>query len=117
MSISPLTIYLWQLADEVRSVTGFVSTLLFTLACIFILIGVIGSDDEGVMTKSTRLCRSFALAALPFCLLRLATPSSDTIAMMVVIPKIAESSVVQKDIPELYNVAIEALKNQLKGNQ
>ena len=41
-------------------------------------------------------------------------PSSSTIAMMVVIPEIAHSKVVQQDLPDIYNAAVEALKNQLK---
>lgn len=41
-------------------------------------------------------------------------PSKNAVAMMYVIPAIAKSKVVQEDIPEIYNAAIEALKNNLK---
>lgn len=33
--------------------------------------------------------------------------------MMVVIPKLAESKVVQQDLPEVYDLALKALKEQL----
>lgn len=65
-----------------------------------------------VLSKmAIRIC---LLIAVPFGAIRTITPSSDTIAMMVVIPQITQSSVVQKDIPELYRSAVEALKRQLK---
>ena len=37
-------------------------------------------------------------------------PTSNTIAMMVVIPEIAKSKVIQTDLPDLYNAAVSALK-------
>ena len=40
-------------------------------------------------------------------------PSSKTIAMMVIIPEIAHSKVVQQDLPDIYNAAVKALKDQL----
>ena len=40
-------------------------------------------------------------------------PSSKTVAMMVVIPAIAQSKVVQKDLPDIYDIAVTALKGAL----
>lgn len=40
-------------------------------------------------------------------------PSSKTIAMMVIIPKLAESKALQQDIPELYDLALKSLKEQI----
>ena len=37
-------------------------------------------------------------------------PSSKTIAMMYVIPKMADSEVIKKDVPEMYEMAKEALR-------
>lgn len=120
MEITPLTIYLWQLADNVKAAGA--------LACALITIGAIIHLVWGGMTldscpneEQTERARSalkigrrliIALAALLSlsCLL----PSSNTIAMMVVIPKIADSKVIQQDVPDLYNTAVEALKDQLK---
>ena len=41
-------------------------------------------------------------------------PSSSTIAMMVVIPKIAESKAIQQDLPDIYELAIKTLKDELQ---
>ena len=53
-------------------------------------------------------------ATFVFTILSVFTPSSKTLAMMVVIPEIAHSKVVQQDLPDIYNAAVEALKSQLK---
>jgi len=45
--------------------------------------------------------------------LRILIPSSDAIAMMIVVPKLVNSEIVQKDIPELYNIALSAFKKEL----
>jgi hypothetical protein len=52
----------------------------------------------------------FAISLFLHCII----PSSKTIAMMVVIQKIAESRVIQQYLPELYESAISALKESLK---
>lgn len=41
-------------------------------------------------------------------------PSSKEIAMIYVVPHIAESQVVKQDIPELYDLGVDALKDWLK---
>lgn len=41
------------------------------------------------------------------------TPDSKTFGMMIVVPAIANSAPIQKDLPEIYNLAVEALKEKL----
>lgn len=120
MSTSPLTIYLWQQADEFRSICFFVAIAGFVglaLALIVWSVGTTGGKDpeaQRMVALSKVAMRTCVFIAVPFGAIRTITPSSDTIAMMVVIPQIEQSSVVQKDIPELYRSAVEALKRQLK---
>lgn len=68
--------------------------------------------DKGVLAAKARnwLALIFTISSL----IGLLTPSSQTVAMMVVIPKIADSKVIQEDIPSLYEAALEALKEQIK---
>ena len=120
MSTSPFTIYLWQQADEFRSVCSFLAISSFVglvLAIVVWAVGTTGGEDpeaRRMVALSKVAIRICAFIAVPFGAIRTITPTSDTIAMMVVIPQITQSSVVQKDIPELYRAAVEALKNQLK---
>lgn len=41
------------------------------------------------------------------------TPSTKTLAAMIVVPAIANSQAVQKDFPQLYDLAVNKLKEQL----
>ena len=54
------------------------------------------------------------LASFIFCsLLVTAAPSTKTIAVMYAVPAIVNSKPVQQDLPELYQMGVEALKAQL----
>lgn len=123
MNISPLTIYLWQLADTVRSTVGplcFLSGVMLLIGFgYFIICRACKSDFtddefEGHQKYSFRLLLA-GLVSFVCCLtIYVATPTSKTIAMMVIIPEIAHSKAVQQDLPDIYNAAVEALKSALK---
>lgn len=105
MEITPLTIYLWQLADGLKD-TVLVMGLLFavpTLVCA--MIGHIEESKRALIGSAF----SFVCAMMLF-LVGIFTPSSKTIAMMYVIPKLADSEVIKKDVPEMYEMAKEALR-------
>ncbi len=108
MQISPFLIYLWQLADNVH-------TLFVVIAILMLLIAVGCIIETGISGKSyiKGAWKAVAIAGVS-ALLAAITPSSKTIAMMVIIPSIANSSVIQKDVPEIYKFAVDALKAQLQ---
>lgn len=138
MNISPLTIYLWQLSDSVITAAG----TLCIPATVIIIIGLVmwvinaaaeaerlvevnGNNPSMRDKKEHAVCKSlhhigrrltlFGTILLPCCIaVYVFVPRSNTIAMMVVIPEIAQSKVIQEDLPDLYNTAIEALKSSLK---
>lgn len=119
--MTPFNIYLWQQADSFGN-----SLLLFSLAC-----GSLGAvatifsflaEAEGDFEKTTLdACRKIAIRAVTTCVIAatLATllPSSKTIALMYVLPEIANSKVMQQDVPELYDMAVKALKDQLSSKE
>lgn len=108
MNITPLTIYLWQLADKVQ---GMFCAASIVLAIIIFLILFICTVEE--CTPPWKTLMTFTVGFVLSILAYLIVPSSNTVAMMVVIPKIAESKAVQQDLPDLYNAAVQALKDQL----
>lgn len=134
MSISPLTIYLWQLMDTTRD--GLLTLLVFSSIYLFIRLVIylisldatspgrsIGEDRIEIPTRQKHAQESLPghkrelkiafILVLIFSLSRSLAPSSNTVAMMVIIPRIAESKVLQQDLPDIYNAAISALKKQL----
>lgn len=122
MNISPITIYLWQLADNLRDTT-FVFGVLAVIAAIIGLIYFTFTrcepsrdpkDQKRHLMCSFRLLLFGVLSSTFFMSLSTFTPESKTVAMMVVIPEIAHSKVIQQDLPDIYNAAVEALKSAIK---
>lgn len=122
--MTPLQIYLWQQADTIRqtasSLSHFISTgwfMVITLSIIFIT-----CPDEGMAAMAKRTFKRFMLLSpipVAFAIAGAMMPSSKTIALMVALPAIANSEPIQKDLPELYKLAVDALKQQItwKNNQ
>lgn len=136
MNISPLTIYLWQLADRITVPFAAVSVLLAIISVVLFMVHVSNSADaakyaaknekssNGSWFEKLREAEAYRDSSIKFLkktlcgfLLSLVVttfaPSSHTIAMMVIIPEIAHSKVVQQDLPDIYNAAVKALKDQL----
>lgn len=64
--------------------------------------------------KSVQLrVKAFFGASILLIFFSVLIPTSKTIAMMVIIPEIAHSKVVQQDLPDIYNAAVKSLKDQL----
>ena len=117
--MTPLNIYLWQQADSFD-----LSLCMLALGCcltglVFTAFSIVA---EGDFEKSTLdRCRKIGLRAVAVFAVAatLATllPSSKTIALMYVLPEIANSKVMQQDVPELYDMAVKALKDQLSSKE
>lgn len=110
--MTPFTIYLWQSADSVELSFGMLAVLALTASCILWAIFLVEKMDH--LRKPAIIALSVGLASWALAVL---IPSSKTIAMMVAIPAIANSEPIQKDIPELYQLAKEALKEQITGTK
>jgi hypothetical protein len=134
MNITPLTIYFWQLADKIEP--WLIAATIVSLITSIILLVIHGFataeaaklkakkspdgyyDDDIALNEAAILWTSKWRRTLPASILAAGLaallPSSNTIAMMVIIPKIAESKVLQQDLPDIYNAAVQALKDQLQ---
>lgn len=110
--MTPFTIYLWQLADGLRSLFGVAAIIFGGFAGFVLFLSFLEKDEDSAKIGLVAL-----LAALISGACTTLIPSSKTIAMMVAIPAIANSEPIQKDIPELYQLAKEALKEQIVGGK
>lgn len=122
-TISPFMIYLWSMADGIKDTiySGAIPFFIISLVGFIIttIISIAGANDlkENTLAKLKQVwgvCRNVAIAALLVLFAQSLIPSSKTIAMMAIIPAITNGSVVQKDIPELYDAAKEAAVSLLK---
>lgn len=115
MELTPFNLYLWQLANKVI-MAALIFAAISTLYTILVL-GPAGSEvekeDYPAFIKRWRVKLSATLA-LVFALVCIFTPSSKDLAVMFVIPAIAKSDFAKKDMPELYEMALEKLKSELQ---
>jgi len=118
MNISPLTIYLWQFVDYARESMQVGWGILMTTTVVFGILSLCARSSDADASEETkksllswtkRMGVFTTIVGIIFTL----TPTSKTIAMMVIIPKIVDSKVVQQDLPEIYDLALKALKEQL----
>jgi hypothetical protein len=141
MNITPFTIYIWQQADSIAG--SLKCTSFFLCIASVVAVAFCGwhyfcanggwADDKRTfpcLNENLDVDAANALSAMVFNTLmpwakRLVfttvicffggtlLPRSNTVAMMVVIPKIAESKAIQQDLPDIYNAAVDALKSKL----
>lgn len=112
MTLSPWIIYLWGIADSVKTA----SIVLFffpAIICFICVLVCIFCEVEDVQASAWRALKRVSPMAFITGLLAAFVPSSKIIAVMVVAPAIVNSEPIQKDLPELYKAAKDALMHTL----
>lgn len=108
MTLSPWIIYLWGISDDVKAALGIAAAIFLIITFAFALIAFIeeidGAVKAAVVTGVTAFLFGYFSALIP---------SSKTIAVMIVAPAIINSDPIQKDLPELYKAAKDALMSTL----
>lgn len=116
MTISPWIIYLWGIADNLKSSLALLIALL-GMASLLTTVYLAACRFEDLSEDHRKLAKSFARWVYPLfafvVLVQILTPSSKTIAVMVILPAIVNSEPIQKDLPDMYRIAVDALKEQL----
>ena len=118
MTITPATMYWFTRLDGITTFFS-VLTVLGGFAFVLLLIFFVASkvDDSceepvkraiSILFKTVTPIWLFGLIGVLF------TPTSKEMAMIYVVPQITESQVVKQDIPELYDLGVNALKDWLK---
>lgn len=115
MNIS-LTIYIWGLLDTLKQgLNALALFYVFSLIVAAILGDELINEISGKLNIIvSRWLKYGAWLAVPAALISLFLPSSKTYAAMVIVPAIAQSDAIQKDLPEVYKAAVEKLKESLK---
>lgn len=115
MTINPFTVYLIMQAD--RAVYTCQAILIGFI--ILVVIAICGSpilmEDDIVEAILKRIPKKTLVFLFTFALTGWTLiPSTKALCAMVVVPAIVNSQAVQKDFPELYDLAMSKLKEQLK---
>lgn len=102
-------LYLISIIDNVRTLLAIGGAL--GLIWAFIIAFFIMAETEDEIPKQLLPCAYVAL----FCMfISTFIPSSKSIAMIYIVPKVLESKVIAEDLPELYTLAKEAMKEYIK---
>ena len=120
MNISAFDVYLISILDNVSSISlaaAITSTILFIAVFFLILDDAKYNNDMICIFKG--LAKKFLIAAVASSLICTFIPGTKTAAAMYVVPAIANSELVSKDIPEagkeLINLATEWMKSTAAG--
>lgn len=120
MTITPAIMYWFTRLDILNNFFMFV-TIMGGLGILFLVIGYYGTslDEYSECDKQTHgiMARilKWATPLWALCLIgALFVPTSKQMAMIYVVPALTESQVIKQDIPELYDLGIDALKDWLK---
>ncbi len=120
MNITPFTVYLVMQADSLIFLMGFIA-IFFGVFCAVLWINNFvenGEDEEDFSTFIRRTKLKLLTGVVLFAAVGAAlTPSTKTLAAALVIPAIAKSDAIQKDFPEIYNLAVGKLKEQLQPSK
>lgn len=118
--MTSLMIYLWTRADIVVNISfgfaflfGIVSAL-----CGFGFLTAISEGDEDAARLLKKVLKGLFTAFILCMISGIVVPSKKDIAMIYIIPKMAQSetfNAISKETPEITKLALEALKETLQG--
>lgn len=118
MTITPATMYWFTRLDGITtffSVLTTLGTIAFIILLIFFVVSKVDDTCEEPVKKAiSTLFKTVTPIWLIAVIGVLFIPTSKEMAMIYVVPQITESQVVKQDIPELYDLGVNALKDWLK---
>jgi len=101
-------VYMWLILDNIK-----VASLIFTIISIFIMVYI----SIEIVVNNNKFLMLFWTIPIVSLILSVILPSSKQYAIIKVLPQIDNSELTTKlkqDIPELYDVAINAMKEKFK---
>lgn len=100
-------IYIWGVIEGVK-------VFFIILSVAFLLMSFIKvMADTGSELVIERLAKIMFSASLFFAICATLTPSKETFAAMIIVPEIAKSDAIRKDLPEIYDMAVKKIKDEL----
>lgn len=120
MTITPATMYWFTRLDRITAACD-ITLFLGGLALLFLSIAYWatgGNTDEMYEHKAVKSVLKWLIPVWLFSVIgALFIPNSKQMAMIYVVPQITESQIVKQDIPELYDLGVNALKDWLKKDK
>lgn len=109
--MSPFLIYLISIFEPIAVLSTILLIVLgIVIGCLLLHNNFIKEPHHKEIIIPKNLPRLFFICLF----LSIFVPSKETAYQMIVIPALVNSQAIQKDLPEIYNLAIEKLKKELK---
>ena len=108
-TMNPFWIYLWGISSNVGGVlvgACFIFGILTVLSFVLSIVDEVSSEDQAEWRKRIK---KFGWTFVSVVTLAMLFPSQQTIALMYILPQVAKSDVIKRDLPQLYDGAIEKL--------
>lgn len=124
MTISTSLMYWFTRLDGLHNlfqaiiILGTIAFIIFTVVYIYALCEEQIDDDATFIKKFAS--RTLKILSIPLILALsglIFVPTSQEMAMIYVVPRLAESQVIKQDIPEIYDLGMNALKDWLKDTK
>ena len=111
--MSALLIYLVGIAD---SICTFLLIFTIALAAYSLVAFIFNTENHSEKGDDDYLSggKASLISTIILSLILTFIPSSKVLVTMIILPEIANSEVIKKDLPEIYNLAVEKLKTELK---
>lgn len=111
--MSALLIYLVGIVDSIKNLLLICTICLAVYSLVAKILNVENCSEKGD-DDYTGGGKASLISAIILSLILTFIPSSKVLATMIILPEIANSEVIKKDLPEIYNLAVEKLKTELK---
>lgn len=123
MTLSYSLMYWFTRLDGLNTLFGvitFFAGVALLFLTIFSIIASYDKDDPDAPTYHKMFKKFINILIFPWIISLLGllfVPSSKEMAMIYVVPNIADSQVIKQDIPEIYDLGVDALKDWLKDKK
>lgn len=116
MTITPATMYWFTRLDRITDTFTLITVLgAFILLFLSLVYYATGNTNEVYEHNTVKGILKWLIPVWLFSLIGvLFIPNSKQMAMIYVVPQITESQVIKQDIPELYDLGVNAMKEWLK---
>ena len=122
MTISPFYVYLWGQVESIASFMNGLGWIIFILALFIGFVTMLSSTDIAKQEGGEKMLSVLLSVTLGLVVVsggvwgvEALIPNKKTMAAMFIVPAIVNSKPIQQDLPEIYNLAMQKLKEELSS--
>ena len=111
MSITPFTMYLITRLDGIKSLCGLFAVVLLLIGLVILVVGFLTDKTDDEFWRCLKRCGQLFVLAM---VLMTFIPSKMDVLTIYTVPAVLNSRMVQKDLPAIYETAVEIILESMK---